>query len=82
MGNERKMQYTGSALQTAMACAAVFRVDQLIQALSKVTGVGSEQLKMMLAQRMHDNRGDGFAALVDFLDDCMKIKKNERRTQR
>lgn len=82
MDNERKMQYTGSALQTAMACAAVFRMDQLIQALSKVTDVGSEQLKMMLAQRMHDNRGDGFAALVDFLDDCMKIKKHERRTQR
>lgn len=82
MDNERKMQEPGSGLQNALFAAAAFRMDQLIQALSKVTGAGSEQLKIMLAERVQDNRGDGFAALVDFLDDCMKIKKHERRTQR
>lgn len=70
MGNERK------------ELPETIRTERLLQALAIVTRIGFEQLRLMLAQRMQDNRGEVFPALVDFLDDCMKIKKHERRTQR
>lgn len=58
------------------------RTERLLQALAIVTRIRFERLKMMITKRMEDNRGEVFPALVDFLDDCMKIKKHERRTQR
>ena len=57
------------------------RTEQLIQALARVTGARTGQLKTLLFERVQDNAGDTFAAIVDFLDDCLKTKKNERRSR-
>lgn len=82
MDNNREMQEQRIAEYKTMLALAEVRMDQLIQALGKVTGAGSEQLRKLLDKRVRDNAGDPFAALVDFLDDCMKTKKHERRIHR
>ena len=79
MGNNREMQNLRIAIYKTTLALTEIRMDQLIQALGEVTGAGSEKLRDLLDKRIQDNAGDPFAALVDFLDDCKKIKKHGRR---
>lgn len=69
----------GMALQMAKKYPKDIPTEQLLSALGRVTGIGKEELSIMFTQRTKENHDDSFAALMDFLDDCFRRDKNERR---